>query len=109
LGNACVLKPTLNGKLAPIRLQRQRIIARGIPIAAKAYHAFGTTSVFEGHGVADEVIRAYKDAYRDDTLTMRAGLVFSPDWKTAGSAPLGSLIESWGGGLGEPASGDDSS
>jgi predicted amidohydrolase YtcJ len=38
--------------------------ARGIPIAAKAYHAFGTTSVFEGHGVANEVIRAYKDARR---------------------------------------------
>jgi predicted amidohydrolase YtcJ len=81
--------------------------ARGIPIAAKAYHAFGTTSVFEGHGVANEVIRAYKDAYRDGTLTMRAGLVFSPDWKIAGSAPFGSLIESWGGWLGEPASGDD--
>jgi len=81
--------------------------ARGIPIAAKAYHAFGTTSVFEGHGVANEVIRAYKDAYRDGTLTMRAGLVFSPDWKTAGSAAPGSLIESWGGWLGEPASGDD--
>jgi len=81
--------------------------ARGLPIAAKAYHAFGTTSVFEGHGVANEVIRAYKDAYRDGTLTMRAGLVFSPDWKAAGSGPLESLIESWGGWLGEPASGDD--
>jgi hypothetical protein len=81
--------------------------ARGLPIAAKAYHAFGTTSVFEGHGVANEVIRAYKDAYRDGMLTMRAGLVFSPNWKTAGNGPLGSLIESWGGWLGEPASGDD--
>ena len=80
--------------------------ARGIPIAAKAYHAFGTTGVFEGHGVANEVIRAYKDAYRDGALTMRAGLVFSPDWKSAGNAPLESLIESWGGWLGEPASGD---
>ena len=80
--------------------------ARGIPIAAKAYHAFGTTGVFEGHGVANEVIRAYKDAYRDGALTMRAGLVFSPDWKPAGNAPLESLIESWGGWLGEPASGD---
>jgi predicted amidohydrolase YtcJ len=81
--------------------------ARGLPIAAKAYHAFGTTSVFEGHGVANEVIRAYKDAYRDGTLTMRAGLVFSPDWKAAGSGPLGPLIESWSGLLGGPASGDD--
>jgi predicted amidohydrolase YtcJ len=81
--------------------------ARGLPMAAKAYHAFGTTSVFEGHGVANEVIRAYKDAHRDGTLTMRAGLVFSPNWKIAGSARLESLIESWGGLLGEPTSGDD--
>jgi len=81
--------------------------ARGLPMAAKAYHAFGTTSVFEGHGVANEVIRAYKDAHRDGTLTMRAGLVFSPNWKTAGNARLESLIESWGGLLGEPTSGDD--
>ena len=81
--------------------------ARGLPIAARAYHAFGTTSVFEGHGVANEVIRAYKDAHRDGTLTMRAGLVFSPNWKTAGNARLESLIESWGGLLGEPTSGDD--
>jgi predicted amidohydrolase YtcJ len=81
--------------------------ARGLPMAAKAYHAFGTTSVFEGHGVANELIRAYKDAHRDGTLTMRAGLVFSPDWKTAGNARLESLIESWGGLLGEPVSGDD--
>jgi predicted amidohydrolase YtcJ len=80
---------------------------RGLPIAAKAYHAFGTTSVFEGHGVANEVIRAYRDARRDGTLTMRAGLVFSPDWKTAGNARLESLIESWSGLLGEPVSGDD--
>ena len=81
--------------------------ARGLPIAARAYHAFGTTSVFEGHGVANEVIRAYKDAQRDGMLTMRAGLVFSPNWKTAGNARLESLIESWAGLLGEPASGDD--
>jgi hypothetical protein len=81
--------------------------ARGIPIAATAYHAFGTTGIFEGHGVANEVIRAYKDAHRDGTLTMRAGLVFSPNWKAVGNAPLQSVVEAWGGWLGEPASGDD--
>ncbi len=27
------------------------------------------------------MLRAYKDAYRDGTLTMRATLVFSPNWK----------------------------
>jgi hypothetical protein len=78
-----------------------------MPMSAAAYHAFGTTSVFEEHGVANELLRAYKDAYRDGSLTMRSALVFSPNWKAVGGAPLGPLIEAWGGWLGEPALGDD--
>ena len=80
---------------------------RGLSLAAQAYHAFGTTGIFEGHGVANEVIRAYKDAYRNGNLTMRAGLVFSPNWKAAGNAPLDTFMEAWAGWLGEPAFGDD--
>src|SRR4029450_12177450 len=38
---------------------------------------------------------------------MRAGLVFSPNWKAAGHAPLDSFIEAWGGWLAEPSFGDD--
>jgi predicted amidohydrolase YtcJ len=80
---------------------------RGIGLAAKAYHAFGTTGVFEGHGIANELIRAYKDAYRDGALTMRTTLVMSPNWKAAGNADLGAFMEAWAGWLGEPAFGDD--
>jgi len=81
--------------------------ARAMPMSAAAYHAFGTTSVFEEHGVANELLRAYKDAYRDGSLTMRSALVFSPNWKAVGDVALGPLIEAWGGWLGEPALGDD--
>jgi len=81
--------------------------ARTLPLAARAYHACGTTGVFEEHGAATELLRAYKDAYRSDALTMRSALVFSPSWKTAGNAPLGPFIEAWAGWLGEPALGDD--
>ena len=81
--------------------------AKALPLSAQAYQASGTTSVFEEHGVANEVLRAYKDARRDGSLTMRSSLVVSPNWKAAGSAPVGSLIEAWGGWLGEPALGDD--
>jgi predicted amidohydrolase YtcJ len=81
--------------------------ARAIPIAASAYHAFGTTSIFEGHGIANEVLRAYKDVYRAGRLTMRAGLVFSPNWKAMGNAPMEQFLEAWGGWLGDPAFGDD--
>ena len=80
---------------------------RGISIAAKAYHAFGTTSVFEGHGAANELIRAYKDAYRDGALSMRTTLVMSPNWKAAGNVPLASFMEAWAGWLGAPGFGDD--
>jgi predicted amidohydrolase YtcJ len=81
--------------------------ARAMPLSAQAYHAYGTTSVFEEHGVATELLRAHKDAYRDGTLTMRTALVFSPNWKAAGGAALGPFIEAWAGWLGEPALGDD--
>jgi predicted amidohydrolase YtcJ len=81
--------------------------ALGLPLAAQAYHAYGTTSVFEEHGVANELLRAYKDAYRDGKLTMRMALAFSPNWKTVAGAPLGPLMEAWAGWLGEPGLGDD--
>ena len=81
--------------------------ARALPISAQTYHAYGTTGVFEEHGVANEVLRAYKDVFRDGNLTMRAALVFSPNWKAAAGAPLGPFMEAWGGWLGEPALGDD--
>jgi predicted amidohydrolase YtcJ len=78
-----------------------------LPQSARAYHAVGTTSVFEGHGVSTELLRVYKQAHRDGTLTMRASLAFSPNWLAAGSAPLGPFVEAWAGWLGEPGLGDD--
>jgi predicted amidohydrolase YtcJ len=80
---------------------------RALPLSARAYHAFGTTSVFEGHGVAGELMRVYKQAYREGTLTMRACLAFSPSWKTVGDTPLGPFVEAWAGWLGEPGFGND--
>lgn len=78
-----------------------------LPNAARAYHSFGTTTVFEGHGVATEILRVYKEAYRNGALTMRATLAFSPNWNAAGGAPFGPFIAEWAGWLGEPGLGDD--
>src|SRR5215471_10711462 len=75
--------------------------------SARAYHAVGTTSVFEGHGVSTELLRVYKQAHRDGTLTMRASLAFSPNWPAAGNAPLTPFVDAWTGWLGEPGLGDD--
>ena len=80
---------------------------RTLPQSARAYHAFGTTSVFEGHGASTELLRTYKQAHREGALTMRAALAFSPNWQAAGGAPLGPFMEAWAGWLGEPGFGND--
>jgi predicted amidohydrolase YtcJ len=80
---------------------------KALPESARAYHAFATTSVFEGHGAGTELIRVYKECLRDATLTMRATLALSPDWNAAGGAALAPFIEAWAGWLGEPGLGND--
>jgi predicted amidohydrolase YtcJ len=80
---------------------------RALPESARSYHAFGTTGVFEGHGAATELIRVYKETYRNDALTMRTTLAFSPNWNAVGSAPLASFIDAWAGWLGDPGIGND--
>ena len=80
---------------------------RTLPQSARAYHAFGTTSVFEGHGASTELLRTYKQAHREGALTMRAALAFSPNWQAAGAAPLGPFVEAWAGWLGEPGFGNE--
>jgi predicted amidohydrolase YtcJ len=81
--------------------------ARTLPEAARAYHAYGTTSIFEEHGAAAELVRAYKDAYAAGTLTMRATLAHSPDWKAVDGVSLGRFLQAWAAWLGEPALGND--
>jgi len=78
-----------------------------LPQSARMYNSFGTTSVFEGHGVATELLSAYKEAHRAGNLTARATLAISPNWKAAGHATLGALIEAWAGWLAEPGLGDE--
>jgi predicted amidohydrolase YtcJ len=80
---------------------------RALPQSARAYHAFGTTSVFEGHGASTELLRAYKQAQQEGVLTMRTSLAFSPNWQAAAGAPLGPFVEAWAGWLGEPGFGND--
>jgi predicted amidohydrolase YtcJ len=80
---------------------------RALPESARAYHGFATTSVFEGHGAATELLRVYKEAHRAGSLRMRTTLALSPNWTAAGGAPLGPFLEAWVGWLGEPGLGDD--
>jgi predicted amidohydrolase YtcJ len=81
--------------------------ARTLPAACRAYNAYGTTSIYEEHGVATELLRAYQDTLAAGRLSVRATLVHSPDWAAVGDVPFEPLLRSWAGWLGEPALGND--
>jgi len=81
--------------------------AHALPHSFASYHAYGTTSIFEEHGAATELIRAYKDARAHGNLDMRVALVLSPNWDAAPKVPLDTFVQAWCGWLGEPALGDD--
>lgn len=78
-----------------------------LPAAAAAYHAFGTTSVYEGHGVAAELLQAYRQVHEAGRLTMRSNLVFCPDWRGVEDADPDRLVEGWAHWLAGRGLGDD--
>jgi len=63
---------------------RVRTLARSMQL----YNACGTTSVFEGHGAAPEVIDAYRTLRARDRQTVRATLAFSPGWSGASESDV---------------------
>lgn len=65
----------------------------GILRSVRAYHAVGTTSVYEGHGCAPAVIDAYRDLWQANELTMRMHLVVSPTWTDCDEAEL--MMRDW--------------
>lgn len=71
------------------------------------YNRAGTTSVFEGHGVASEVLAAYRAVQAAGRQTVRAGLVFSPAWPTTSPDDCRDLLRSWGHWLAGRGLGDD--
>ena len=79
----------------------------GLRKSMRAYHATGTTAVYEGHGVAPEVLHAYQELHAAGELTMRADLVFSPTWGLVPETPIPELLKSWTGWLAGRGLGDD--
>ena len=71
------------------------------------YNSFGTTSVFEGHGAAADVISAYQQINAQGTQTVRANLVFSPAWQSVNGADITEMISSWAKWLAGKGIGDD--
>ncbi|HEY9237256.1 MAG TPA: amidohydrolase family protein, partial [Burkholderiaceae bacterium] len=57
-------------------------LRRSLPL----YHAFGTTSVYEGHGSAPETIAVYRALWEEGGLSMRTRLCVSPTWDNVAEA-----------------------
>lgn len=80
---------------------------QGIREAMKAYNRFGTTGIFEEHGVSSELIAAYQELNENDELTVRARLSYSPGWIRNPEFSNSWLIDRWAGMLRGRGFGDE--
>ncbi|MCH7736074.1 MAG: amidohydrolase [Chloroflexi bacterium] len=71
-------------KVVPRFTHQQRVTA--LKESMRLYNAVGTTGTYEGHGVAPEVLRAYKEVWDASEMTVRAHLVLSPAWESVAEA-----------------------
>ena len=68
----------------------------GLRQSMRIYNGFGTTSVFEGHGIAAEVLMAYRALREEGPLPVRAHLLFSPSWRGRDTTQITEMLQSWG-------------
>src|SRR5262245_12653999 len=90
-------------KAAPRFTHEDRL--RALRDGLNRYAARGVTAIYEGHGVAPEVLRVYREARERDELTLRCWLAVSPTWSTRAEAERAiPELGAWAGGRG---AGDD--
>lgn len=58
----------------------------GLRRAMRLFAAKGTTSIYEGHGCAPDVIDGFRQLHEADELLVRTSLVVSPTWATVAEA-----------------------
>jgi predicted amidohydrolase YtcJ len=74
---------------------------RALAVSQRAYAARGVTAVYEGHGIAPEVLAVYREARERDALRLRATLTVSPTWDGPVAAATGLRdVAAWGSGRG---------
>jgi predicted amidohydrolase YtcJ len=79
----------------------------GLRRSMKVYNGFGTTSVFEGHGIAGEVFAAYQHLREEGALPVRSSLMFSPAWPSTDVESVRDLLLDWGRWLARRGLGDE--
>ena len=74
---------------------------RALKDAQGRYHARGVTSIYEGHGVAPELLAAFRELHASGGLSMRSHLALSPTWRSREEAERDIPdLASWAGGDG---------
>jgi predicted amidohydrolase YtcJ len=67
----------------------------GLVRAMAVYNGLGTTGVYEGHGVSNDVFRAYRACHRESGLTVRVRMTHSPSWGAIGNADPSHVVSQW--------------
>jgi hypothetical protein len=73
---------------------------RALAESQRRYAARGVTAIYEGHGVAPEVLGVYREAHARGQLDLRATLAVSPTWPASGAARAIPDLAAWAGGRG---------
>jgi len=68
---------------------------KGLVRAMAVYNALGTTGVYEGHGVSNDVFRAYRACHRSSGLSVRVRMAHSPAWSAIGNANPAEVVGQW--------------
>ena len=73
---------------------------RALRDSQRRYAMRGVTAVYEGHGIAPEVLSVYRETHAAGALTLRCSLALSPTWTRAEAARAIPDVAAWAGGQG---------
>ena len=90
-------------RVVPRFSHRQRVEA--LKESMQVYSSVGTTGTYEGHGIAPELLRVYKEVWDAGEMKQRAHLTLSPSWESLEEAEAD--MQRWGHGASGPGFGDD--
>ena len=90
-------------RVVPRFTHQQRVEA--LKESMQIYSSVGTTGTYEGHGIAPEVLRVYKEVWDAGENKQRVHLTLSPSWESLEDAER--EMEKWGHSASGPGFGDD--
>ena len=85
-------------KTAPRFTHAARV--RALRDSQRRYAMRGVTAVYEGHGIAPEVLSVYRETHAAGDLALRCTLAVSPTWTRAEAARAIPEVAAWAGGRG---------